>query len=93
MFFYGRIVIPFHSLSSKSRNSKVLTHCDFKMALSFAVIGSIAVTSLRFINECEKNYQIGLSLEGNSKIAVGEFIFDYTNNFSANLKRKFTQIW
>ena len=46
MFFYGRIIIPLHSLSSKSRNSKVFTHSDFKMALSFAIIGSIAATTL-----------------------------------------------
>ena len=50
MFLYGRIVIPFHSLSSKSRNSKMFTHSDFKMAFSFAIIGSIAATALKFIN-------------------------------------------
>ena len=44
MFFYGRIIIPLHYLSSKSRNSKVFTHSDFKMALSFAIMGSIAVS-------------------------------------------------
>ena len=40
MLFYGRIIIPFHSLSSKSRNSKMFTHSDFKMTLSFVIIGS-----------------------------------------------------
>ena len=50
MFLYGRIVIPFHSLSSKSRNSKMFTHSDFKMALSSAIIGSIAAIALKFIN-------------------------------------------
>ena len=50
MFFYGRIVLPFHSFSSKSRNSKVFTHSDFKMALSFAIIGVIAANALKFIN-------------------------------------------
>ena len=45
-FFYGRIVIPFHSRSSKSRKSKMFTHSDFKIALSFAIIGSIAATAL-----------------------------------------------
>ena len=50
MFLYGRIVIPFHSLSSKSRNSKMFTHSDFKMALSFAIIGNIAATALKLIN-------------------------------------------
>ena len=44
MFFYGRIIIPLHSLFGKSRNS------DFKMALSFAIIASIAANALEFIN-------------------------------------------
>ena len=39
MFFYGRIIIPLHSLSSKSRNSKVFTHSNFKMALKFKCDG------------------------------------------------------
>ena len=84
---YGRIVIPFHSFSSKSRNSKVFTHSDFKVALSFALICSIAATALKFINKEErketrilslnvkKNYQLVLSLEYNSKIAVGSLFF------------------
>ena len=75
VFFYGRIVIPFHSLSSKSRNSKVFTHSDIKIALSFAIIGSIAATALKFINyartkekrysifECKKIDQLALSPE------------------------------
>ena len=46
MFFYVRIVIPFHSLSNKSRNSKVFTHSDVKMALSFAIMVKIAATTL-----------------------------------------------
>ena len=50
MFFYGRIVIPFHLLSSKSRNSNEFTHSGFKMALSFVIIGSIAAIALKFIN-------------------------------------------
>ena len=54
MFFYGRIVIPFHSLYNKSRNSKMFTHSDFKMPLSFAIIGSIAATILKFINNARK---------------------------------------
>ena len=40
----------FHSLSSKSRNSKMFAHSDFKMALSFAIIGSIATNALKFID-------------------------------------------
>ena len=53
MFLYARIVILFRSLFSKSRNSKVLTHSDFKMALSFTNIGSTAATTLRFINNAK----------------------------------------
>ena len=105
MFIYGRTVIPLHSLSSKSRNSKMFTHSDFKIALSFAIIGSIATTSLEFVNnarkfenknfiyEPEKINQLPLSLACNSKMAVGQLIFHYTINFSANLKWKFIQIW
>ena len=105
MFLYDRIVILFHSLSSKRRNSKVFTHSAFKMALSFAIIGSIAATALKFINnartseyrnfifECEKIDQLAFSLEYNSEIAVGKFISHYRINYSANLKRKFAQIW
>ena len=47
MFFYGKIVIPFHSLSSKSKNSKMFTHSDFNFALSFAIIDSIATTTFK----------------------------------------------
>ena len=35
---------------SKSRNSKVFTYSDFDMAISFAIIGSILVTTLKIIN-------------------------------------------
>ena len=50
MFFYRKIVAPFHSPSSKTRNSKMLTNSEFKIALSFGIIGSIASTALKFIN-------------------------------------------
>ena len=50
MFVYSRIVIPFHSLSSKSRNSKVFTYSEFKIALSFAIIDSVATTTFKFMN-------------------------------------------
>ena len=40
ILFYGRIIIPFHSLSSKSKNSKMFTHSEFKLTLSFVIIGS-----------------------------------------------------
>ena len=96
MLVYGRIIIPIHSLSSKSRNSKIFTHSD--LALSFAIIGSIAATALKFINnartsenrnftfECEEIVQPAFTRECNSKVAVGEFTFHYTINCSANLK-------
>ena len=83
----------------------MFTHSGFKMAFSFAIVGSIAATALKFINnartyentkfifECEKIDQFALTLEYNWKIAVGEFIFRYTINFSANLKQELTQIW
>ena len=54
MLFYDRIVIYFHSLLSSSRNPKVFTHSDFKMALSFGIIGVIAATALKFINNAMK---------------------------------------
>ena len=41
----------------------------------------------------EETDQLAPTLEYNSKIAVGEFIFHYTINSSVNLKRKLTQIW
>ena len=59
---YGRIVIPFNTLYSKSRsvskkiknkikkkNPQILEHCDIKMLLSF-VISKIAVTTFNRIN-------------------------------------------
>ena len=50
MFLYGRIVIPINSPSSKNRNSEAFTHSDFKMAPSFAMIGSITTTAFKFMN-------------------------------------------
>ena len=50
MFFHGRIVISFHSLSSKTRKSRVFTHSEFKMALNLSIIGIIAATALEFLN-------------------------------------------
>ena len=76
----------------------MFTHYDFKMALSFAIIGSIAATALKFINnartsenrnftfECEEIVQPALTPQYNSKLAVREFTFHYTINCSANLK-------
>ena len=57
------------------------------MTLSFAIIGSIVTTALKFKNnsrtyknrnfifECEKINHLTLSLENNLKIEVGEFRF------------------
>ena len=50
MLIYGRIVIPFHFFSSKSRNSKVFTRSGFKIALNFAIKGNIGATAPKFIN-------------------------------------------
>ena len=83
---------------SKSINSKVFTHSDSKMALIFAITGSIEATALRFtknsrkeknrnfIFEREKINQLPLSLEYNSKTAVEEFSFHCSVNSSVNLK-------
>ena len=81
----------------------MFTHSDFKMPLSFVIIGSIAALNLKAMPECKKigilslnveeTDQLAPTLEYNSKIAVGEFIFHYTINSSVNLKRKLTQIW
>ena len=46
-----KLFIPFHPLSSKSRNSKVFTYSDLEMAPSFALIGGIiAAIILKFTN-------------------------------------------
>ena len=50
MSFYDTIVLLFHSFASKSRNSKMITHSDFIMLVTFAIIASIAGTALKFIN-------------------------------------------
>ena len=82
----------------------MFTHSDFKMVPSFAIIGSTVAIALKFINNASKqenrNFifeyeeidQLASTLEYNSKIAVGEFIFHYKTNSNANLKRKFTKI-
>ena len=106
VFFMEKLFIPFHPLSSKSRNSKVFTYSYLEMALSFALIGGIiAAIILKFTNNTRtkenRNFildygkinQLALTLEYNSKIAVREFVFHYTINSSANLKQQFTQIW
>ena len=42
--------ITFYSFPSEYRNSKVLTRSNLKMTFSFAIIGSIAATTLKFVN-------------------------------------------
>ena len=49
MFLYGTIVIPFTSLYSMRRNSKMFTVRYFKTAVTF-VIGSIEAPTPKFIN-------------------------------------------
>ena len=44
MFPFGRILIPFNSLPSKSRKFEMFAYSDFKMPLSFAIIGSITAS-------------------------------------------------
>ena len=63
MSFYGRIVIPFQCRSIKSRNPKTLTHPDLKMALRFAIIGSIAATALKLINNAKKIGVLSLNVK------------------------------
>lgn len=50
MLLYGRIVIPINYPFSKDRNSEAFTHSDFKMAHSFAIIGSITTTAFKFMS-------------------------------------------
>ena len=51
------------------------------------------VTTQELYLQMWKNNQLALSLEYNLNIAVGKFIFHYTINPNANLKRQFTQRW
>ena len=46
------------TLPSECRNSQVFAHSDFKMMLSFAIIGSTAATTLKFVNKLETLYFI-----------------------------------
>ena len=62
MFFNGGIIITFNSFPSECTNSQVLAHSDFKMTLSFAIIGSIAATTLKFVNMPEHKNDGILSL-------------------------------
>ena len=102
MFFNGRIIITFNSFPNECRNSQVFTHSNFKMTLSFAIIGSIAVTTMKFVNnarnserrnfvfKCKRVTNLALSLGNKSDITVREFIFHYAINSSAYLERQLT---
>ena len=102
MFFNGGIIITFNSFLSECRNSEVFAHSDFKMTLSFAIIGSIAATTLKFVNnartlercnfvfKCKKVTNLALNLENKSNITVWEFIFLYAINSCAYLERQLT---
>ena len=103
MFFNGRVIITFNYFPRECRNSQVFTHSDLEMTLSFAIIGSIAAATLKFVNnarmkerqnfafKCKKVTNFALSLENISDITVREFIFHYAINSCAYLKRQLTQ--
>ena len=69
--------------------------------LSFAIIGSIAATTLKFVDTArteEWNFvfkfrkvtNFALGLENKSDVTVLEFIFNYSINSCAYLKRQLT---
>ena len=62
-----RTVIPLHSFSSKSRNSKVFTHSDFKMAISFTIRGTAAATTLKLINNARTKESSSFIFEGDCR--------------------------
>ena len=66
MFFNGGIIITFNFFPSECRNSQVFTYFDFKMTLSFAIIGSTAATTLKFQNtmlECKNGGILSLNVK------------------------------
>ena len=50
MTFRHSAMITFNLFPSECRNSQVFIHTDLKMTLSFAIIGSIAATTLKLAN-------------------------------------------
>ena len=62
MFFNGGIIINFNSFPSECGNSQVFAHSDFKVTLSFAIIGNIAATTLKFVKMPERKNDVILSL-------------------------------
>ena len=57
MFFNVRIINTVNSFPSKCQNSQVFTHSDLKIVFSFAIIGSIAGTTLIFVTSARKYEQ------------------------------------
>ena len=95
MPLYRRIVISFHYLPVRAETPRC-PHTFGAETPDFAITGKQHqnVRKQECENlECEKIDQFAFSLVCNSKIVLGEFIFYYTINASANLKRRFTQIW
>ena len=102
MLFNGRIIMTFNSFPSECGNFQVFTHSDFKITFSFAIIGTIAATTLKFVNnlrmseqwnfvfKCKNVTNFALSLENKPDIAVPEFAFHYAINSCAYLKRQLT---
>ena len=75
------------------------------MIFSFAIIGSIAATTPKFVNKtrtqerwncvfnCEKVIEFMLSLENKPDITVREIAFHYTISSCAYLRSQFTELW
>ena len=80
----------------------MFTDSDFKLTLSFAILGSIAATALKFVSnartqdrwnfvfKCKKDTNFALSLENKLDITVPEFTFHYAIISCAYLKRQLT---
>ena len=93
MFFNGEIIITFNSFLSERRNSQVFTHFDLKMTLSFAIIGSIAVTTLKFIphlDKCSYISAIEEILNDNSKFSKLDIPAGKEINHIVNLEKRIT---
>ena len=76
-FFYDRIVILCHNLSSKSRNSKVFTHSEFKMALSFVITETMPEhkkTGILSLNVKIDQFALSLELQLVNPLSKNSFI-------------------
>ena len=93
MFFNGGIIITFNSFPSECRNSQVFTHFYLKMTLSFAILGSIAVTTLKFIphlDKCSYITAIEEILNDNSKFSKLDIPAGKEINHIVNLEKRIT---